>query len=378
MSATIMTLRDEAGNPVAPRTSANAVITESGVSVETALQQIGQGGGIVELPNDLVYMKEEEGDVSVAIKNVVYRYAPHNLLDNSDFRNPVNQRGQSSYTATGYSIDRWRFRATNGGSVTANAGNNCVRINAGTSGINGLYQQVATQDFTEKVKHLFGKPITIAVKVKAITLDDTFALELINSTAATSNGANHVTICSYAAFKTSGIVVLSGIMPESLTNQYLNFVVRTSSNCTSGYLDVEWAALYEGEYTAETLPPYVPKGYGAELAECQRYFQRYTGNVGFVGYTNSAAAKISVSVPIPVSFRARPSIVNVSGSLYLKGPTGGGSHSLSSYPFSVNDGTSYQNHVLLALGNPDTTKFKGNYILAVNLDSADITLSADL
>ena len=36
-----------------------------------------------------------------------------------------------------------------------------------------------------------------------------------------------------------------------------------------------WAALYEGEYTAETLPEYQPKGYGAELAECQRYFQRF-------------------------------------------------------------------------------------------------------
>jgi hypothetical protein len=34
-----------------------------------------------------------------------------------------------------------------------------------------------------------------------------------------------------------------------------------------------WAALYEGEYTVETLPPYIPKGYAAELAECKRYYQ---------------------------------------------------------------------------------------------------------
>jgi hypothetical protein len=34
-------------------------------------------------------------------------------------------------------------------------------------------------------------------------------------------------------------------------------------------------ALYEGEYTAETLPEYQPKGYGVELAECQRYFREY-------------------------------------------------------------------------------------------------------
>ena len=34
--------------------------------------------------------------------------APHNILDNSDFINPVNQRGETSYTANGYTIDRWR------------------------------------------------------------------------------------------------------------------------------------------------------------------------------------------------------------------------------------------------------------------------------
>ena len=40
-------------------------------------------------------------------------------------------------------------------------------------------------------------------------------------------------------------------------------------------VEIDWAALYEGEYTAETLPPYVPKGYGAELAEFRRYYQCY-------------------------------------------------------------------------------------------------------
>ena len=37
MSATIMTLQDKDGNTVAPRTSANAVITASGKSVEAVL-----------------------------------------------------------------------------------------------------------------------------------------------------------------------------------------------------------------------------------------------------------------------------------------------------------------------------------------------------
>ena len=48
-------------------------------------------------------------------------------------------------------------------------------------------------------------------------------------------------------------------------------------------IEVEWAALYEGEYTVETLPEYQPKGYGAELLECQRYYQiRSTNNIAAV------------------------------------------------------------------------------------------------
>lgn len=34
-----------------------------------------------------------------------------------------------------------------------------------------------------------------------------------------------------------------------------------------------WVALYEGKYDADTLPEYHYKGYAAELAECQRYYE---------------------------------------------------------------------------------------------------------
>ena len=44
------------------------------------------------------------------------------------------------------------------------------------------------------------------------------------------------------------------------------FTIFFCTNCI-------WAAIYEGTYTADTLPPYVPKGYGAELLECQRYYR---------------------------------------------------------------------------------------------------------
>ena len=56
-------------------------------------------------------------------------------------------------------------------------------------------------------------------------------------------------------------------------NGVVNVVVYNTAAVT-----IRWAALYEGEYTAETLPEYQPKGYGAELAECQRYYQVRSAN----------------------------------------------------------------------------------------------------
>ena len=63
---------------------------------------------------------EKNGKINVDVANSAdsaklggkapeYYLQPRNLLDNSDFRNPVNQRGAKSYSVSGYTIDRWFF-----------------------------------------------------------------------------------------------------------------------------------------------------------------------------------------------------------------------------------------------------------------------------
>lgn len=47
-------------------------------------------------------------DKRVEMLNCGVPLAPHNILDNSDFIHPVNQRGETRYTANGHTIDRWR------------------------------------------------------------------------------------------------------------------------------------------------------------------------------------------------------------------------------------------------------------------------------
>lgn len=74
---------------------------------------------------------------------------------------------------------------------------------------------------------------------------------------------------------------------------------KTVTIATTEATVIAWAALYEGSYTADTLPPYTPKGYAAELAECQRYYQRINASYPIMasGYTISTnAARIAAQL----------------------------------------------------------------------------------
>ena len=75
-------------------------------------------------------------------------------------------------------------------------------------------------------------------------------------------------------------------------------------------LTLHWAALYEGEYTAETLPPYIPKGYGAELAECMRYFIEWRfGSSSTIAIACKTSNSLLVGcIPMPTEFRSAPAI----------------------------------------------------------------------
>jgi hypothetical protein len=62
-------------------------------------------------------------------------------------------------------------------------------------------------------------------------------------------------------------------------------------------------ALYEGSYTAENLPPYVPKGYAAELLECQRYYYQYPNDTSVYGYTGSGGTSAYMIFELPAVMR---------------------------------------------------------------------------
>lgn len=214
--------------------------------------------------------------------------APRNLLDNSDFLHPVNQRGASSYEGIAYTIDRWRFWDSS------------KKLTIGDDGITvtgNLWQYLDAKAFHADKKH------TIAVKTSDGTLE-----------------------------------VHSGLFSDNLGGPMIWCAIESNGKLHvvlgPGHTYV-WAALYEGEYTAENLPEYQPKGYGAELAECRKYFLRQKLTrppVAIVGNNTVCIDVLNTMRASPsLAFNASPAWLRCNGIQY---PTDG--ESLSVFDFGTN------------------------------------------
>ena len=206
--------------------------------------------------------------------SAVRKAAPRNLLDNSDFRNPVNQRGiasGASIAAYSYFIDRWVNQTSEARSYGLSA--------------SGITLPLSTTLLQKIEKVAEGTVLTFAIKLS----DGTIAL-LTGTTHYTSDG-------TWTRF--ASVTHSFGDMYMETMNGVVNVVVYNTEVIT-----IVWAAIYEGEYTAETLPDYQPKGYGAELAECQRYYLHGVGKhcPGLILSDGS----IKVFVPTPVTMRTTP------------------------------------------------------------------------
>lgn len=185
-------------------------------------------------------------------KDSVYYLGARNLLDNSDFRNPVNQRGQLTAVNGTYLFDRW---------IVANeafAGNVTASTNSsGTTFTNdqGAQRCCVLQRIYDE--NCYDGKYTAALKT------------------------------------TNGLII--GYIDKGFGGTNIHQVTFWIDNGAT----VVWAALYEGSYTADNLPPYVPKGYAVELAECMRYYQRF----GVVGLTcrNNGRASVNLHVPMRIN-----------------------------------------------------------------------------
>lgn len=247
---------------------------------------------------------------------MIKKIAPRNLLDNSDFRNPVNQRGSTSYsTESKYCIDRWIQHGAGTLTIVANEGINIVS----SGGFNGILQIIENG-----VARLASKTVTMAAMVTESS--ESFAMMMANGTAASYIGYGTTT------FTEAGLCVVSVTLPETLENEYLGFFIGEGSTgaAAGANLKIAWCALYEGEYTAETLPDYQPKGYATELTECLRYYQYYNSiGLPVIAWGNSTTqAAISLMMPVPMRI-AGVSVTMSTPEVFIDG--NGNAKTLSSY-----------------------------------------------
>ena len=172
-----------------------------------------------------------------------------NLLDNSYFRNLIAQAGfMARHGSDMYLADRWLVSGSS--SISYDETNKIIAFAESTSPT--IIRQKVSRDH-----NISGKPVTLALKASYVS------------------GTVHLSE-SGAEAGHQDFTIFEGINCYTVTGgSDMSVIVWSKSG---GSVEIEWIALYEGEYTAETLPQYVPKGYAAELMECRRYFQTSDAN----------------------------------------------------------------------------------------------------
>ena len=203
--------------------------------------------------------------------------AAYQHLDNSWFVDPVNQRGQTSYTGGVYAIDRWK-----------------TQIGTNINLMDGFIRITGDWDARQILGNKLIGTYTFAACAKVnVSGEYIQAIELyendsnIASSMCTAVGEWKIYTCT-ATFTGA----------NDIKNPMVSINNRAGS-VSDASIDVKWAAMYEGAYTADTLPAYVPKGYAAELAECQRYYKRIRINVAL----SVSAIYVASSI---INMRIRP------------------------------------------------------------------------
>lgn len=228
------------------------------------------------------------GEKQMARLNIAAGGSNRNLLDNwyfvgggSQLGNgifPINQRGQTSYAANGYGIDRWLCY---GGAITIEADGLSVPANG-----------VLTQPTENRLTQLNGETLTMSVLYDTGIETGTAVLDLSGNTLFINNGSTG------QSYITSG----------GLVQTYKG----TASKIRAIKLE---------KSTVSTLANDVPPAFDAVLRKCQEYL--YIPTFPWYAWTGTLAMATSatdfnwvINTPVPMRKGAIPTI-GITGSVYI-------------------------------------------------------------
>ena len=199
-----------------------------------------------------------------------------NILHNWDFRNPVNQRGQTEYVGDGeYTIDRWRLSPNYAMNIVP--GGIELTVSATAVPTRAIYQDL------ERPSTFAGKTYTLS----AIINDEIYSHTVFF---ATSMGESR--------FPTP-FGDLNCYLTSNLTR--ILFHVTPGTSCILQAVKLELGSI-------STLANDPPMDYGKELAVCQRFQQTFANFVFLPAVIHGA--QLHFTLPVSQQFRALPVIVN--------------------------------------------------------------------
>lgn len=184
---------------------------------------------------------------TVMLKSVFTQVGNPNLLDNSDYK--IAQAGYNgAHGNTAYLCDRWSKYLVDG-SMTDDG----MLLTPSGAGAWIIQYKLLTDTGLSK-----GDTVTLTVMADGTVYSGSATLQ-IKSAAVDADSMVDTDDIRAAVF-----------IPAGNTDQIAVYIV-IKQTCT-----LTWTKLEGGSVAT----PYVPKGYGAELAECMRYFQQIAFSVG--------------------------------------------------------------------------------------------------
>lgn len=255
---------------------------------------------------DVVQLDHSAQDVDDAITKTS-QLTGRNLLDNWYFADPVNQRGNTEYTALGYTIDRWKISAGQSGSMKLSIGDTYVGITAGADSYTRVDQVF------EGSTDLYGVTVTGSALFEDGTLwsgSGVFpsAVDGVYSTTVLYSNSAHSLLLQTAG-NGSSILRITANAGITINVKAVKLELGTQQTLARKAVDGTWTLIDPPPNKAE------------ELAKCQRYFYRKKGTGPYSyygnGYINSANdAFIFVNVP---EMRVAPTVA-ASGKFILSIP----------------------------------------------------------
>lgn len=225
--------------------------------------------GAVEQVDRLDHTAQQIDDATA----MALRLSNPNLLDNWYFGNPVNQRGQTSYSANGYTIDRWHTgHNTSYGTLTIDKTIGCVTLSHADDG-----------GFVDFVQYLENPPTEI------VTLS---VLMLSGNLYSATGTLGNISLDADEIYIRSG--ELNSVVLRCKTGKTISMIaakLELGSQQTLAHQDAD------GNWVLNEIPDY-----GEQLRRCQRYSVHGVGP-RCSGYAINGSDRATIFIPTPVTMR---------------------------------------------------------------------------